>query len=72
MIFLNVSDFTTPQFSASKQRDVWVSASGTGTLLLEIKGEDGVYRAFPESTFAIPAQREQARAWLDAQPKDAG
>jgi hypothetical protein len=37
-----------------KSYNSYLMASGTGTLTVEIKGEDGVFRSFPETTLSCP------------------
>ena len=58
MIFVNVTDYTSPVQgigpSVQKPKTLWVGVHGSGVATIEIEGEDGVFRAYPESTFEAP------------------
>lgn len=56
MIFENESSFTSPAYINKFEdlAEVYLAVDGPGPVAIEQEGEDGVWRAFPETTFDGP------------------
>jgi len=54
MIFKNQTSFTSLDLGPAFDGTLQVHITGPGPVAIEFKGEDGIYRSFPESTFEGP------------------
>lgn len=44
--------FTSEPYVMSSNDPIWVGVTGAGPVYIEVKGEDGVWRTYPELTFS--------------------
>lgn len=65
-IFKDKTAYTSPEYSMPTSggpfAEMWVAVTGNGPVYIDLKGEDGVWRTFPECTFTgTTAQRIAVR-----------